>query len=185
MPPPPRCGSLIHLWQRWGSLSTLLSYSLSWFKLSHHAFYCVSSSVPAPSTYLRLLLPPPSAPPLLPLPQLHLISLFSSFHATAAIFSPYLEPAILSLSVILRRTPGSFLPERAWSPFPASPPHLRHVWAPAWRCSHLAATTVTLYIFLLSANDQIYTSNLQVAEELHDTSSIQHSLFSIASAVLL
>lgn len=57
----------------------------------------------------------PSAPPLLPLPQLHLtsISLFSSFHVTAAIFSPYLEPAILSLSVILRRTPGSFLPERA------------------------------------------------------------------------
>lgn len=125
--PPPSCGSLIHSWQRWGSLSTLLLYSVSWFKLSHHAFYWVSSSVPAPSTHLQFLLspkPPPSAPPLLPLPQLHLtsISLFSSFHVTAAIFSPYLEPAILSLSVILRRTPGSFLPERAWSPFPASPP---------------------------------------------------------------
>lgn len=63
------------------------------------------------SIYLPLPNLSSSTPPLLPLPQLHLRSIslffFPSFHATAAIFSPYLEPAILSLSTILRRTPGS------------------------------------------------------------------------------
>lgn len=48
-----------------------------------------------------------------------------------------------------------------------------------------SCSLVTLYIFLLSANDQIYTRHLQAAEKLRDTSSIQHSGFFIVSDLLL
>lgn len=44
--------------------------------------------------------------------QIHLC-LLSSLHAVAAIFSPYLEPDILSLLMILKRNPGRLLPEHA------------------------------------------------------------------------
>lgn len=47
-----------------------------------------------------------------------------------------------------------------------------------------SCSLVTLYIFLLSANDQIYTRHLQAAEKLRDTSSIQHSGFFIVSDLL-
>lgn len=50
--------------------------------------------------------------------QIHLC-LLSSLHVVAAIFSPYLEPDILSLLMILKRTPGRLLPEHAWSPISA------------------------------------------------------------------
>lgn len=59
--------------------------------------------------------------------QFHLC-LLSSLHVFAAIFSPYLEPDIFSLLMILKRTPGRLLPEHAWSPhlctFSFSPPPL-------------------------------------------------------------
>lgn len=55
---------------------------------------------------------------------------FSSFHVTAAIFSPYLEPAILSLSMILRWSAGRLLPEHAWSLIPASSPSKHHPLTP-------------------------------------------------------
>lgn len=52
--------------------------------------------------------------------QIHLC-LLSFLHVVAAIFSPYLEPDILSLLMILKWTPGILLPEHAWSPITASP----------------------------------------------------------------
>lgn len=84
----------------------ILPCSCLWFCLAP----ALSSSSSAPS----------SAPS-----QIH-VCLLSSFHVTAAIFSPYLEPGILSLLMILRRTPGRFLPEYAWSPITAPPPSSQH-----------------------------------------------------------
>lgn len=52
--------------------------------------------------------------------QIHLC-LLSSLHVVAAIFSPYLEPDILSLLMILKRTPGRLSAEHAWSPISAPP----------------------------------------------------------------
>lgn len=76
----------------WVCLSTSLPLSL---------FSSSSTASPAPS-------------------QIHLC-LLSSLHVVAAIFSPYLEPDILSLLTILIRTPGRLLPEHACCPTSAPP----------------------------------------------------------------
>lgn len=47
--------------------------------------------------------------------QFHLC-LLSSLHVFAAIFSPYLEPDIFSLLMILKRTPGRLLPDACMKP---------------------------------------------------------------------
>lgn len=65
-----------------------------------------------------------STPSLAP-SQIHLC-LLSSLHVVAAIFSPYLEPDILSLLMILKRTPGRFLPDHAWSPLSDLPTYPFH-----------------------------------------------------------
>lgn len=125
------CLSVFPLWNGNIKLPYALSQSLS-IPFRWEIFRSLSLSLPLdflppPPSICLWFCPSPNLSPFLPPPpsssspsQIHLC-LLSSLHVVAAIFSPYLEPDILSLSMILKRTPGRRLPELAWSPISSLP----------------------------------------------------------------